>query len=81
MPDMIDTHVIEVRRLDGILGGVAVYHDCIDGIRTYHWAPVSPKLPYHWDLISEDPIHIEPSLLCRACGDHGFVRNGLWVAA
>lgn len=32
-----------------------------------------------WDLVSEDPLHVEPSLLCRTCGDHGWIRNGLWV--
>jgi hypothetical protein len=35
----------------------------------------------HWQLVSEDPLHLEPSLLCRACGDHGFVRDGKWVPA
>jgi len=25
--------------------------------------------------------HLEPSLLCRACGDHGWIREGKWVRA
>lgn len=32
------------------------------------------------ELISTDPLTISPSLLCR-CGDHGFIRDGKWVAA
>lgn len=30
-----------------------------------------------WQVVSFDPIHVEPSLLC-SCGDHGFIRGGLW---
>lgn len=32
-------------------------------------------------LVSADPLHIEPSLLCEFCGWHGFIRNGHWVPA
>lgn len=32
-----------------------------------------------WQLISLDPLHIEPSVLCRTCGLHGFIRDGKWV--
>lgn len=32
-------------------------------------------------LVSEDPLHIEPSILCTACGDHGFIRGGVWANA
>jgi hypothetical protein len=34
-----------------------------------------------WQLVSWEPLHIEPSVLCRACGDHGYIRDGRWVAA
>lgn len=34
--------------------------------------------PY-WQLESWDPLTIFPSLLC-GCGDHGFIREGRWVA-
>ena len=29
-------------------------------------------------IISTDPLHIEPSILCEDCGIHGWVRNGQW---
>lgn len=35
---------------------------------------------YH-KLITKDPLHIEASVLCPACGDHGFIRGGRWVPA
>lgn len=27
------------------------------------------------------PLHVEPSLLCGACGSHGFIRGGVWTDA
>jgi hypothetical protein len=32
-----------------------------------------------WKVESDDPLTLSPSILCRACGDHGFVRGGKWV--
>ena len=32
-----------------------------------------------WDVESFDPLTLSPSLLCRSCGSHGFIRNGKWV--
>ena len=34
-----------------------------------------------WKLEQTDPVTLSPSLLCRVCGDHGFVRNGKWIRA
>lgn len=35
----------------------------------------------YWTIESEEPLTLSPSLLCTACGDHGWVRDGVWVAA
>lgn len=32
-----------------------------------------------WTVESWDPLTLSPSLLCTACGDHGYVRGGRWV--
>ena len=32
-------------------------------------------------VVSWEPLTLEPSLLCRRCGDHGWVRGGRWVPA
>lgn len=38
--------------------------------------------PRHvWRVESWDPLTLSPSLLCRRCGDHGFIREGRWVPA
>lgn len=34
-----------------------------------------------WQVQSWEPLTISPSLLCRVCGDHGFIRGGKWVRA
>lgn len=34
-----------------------------------------------WTVESFDPLTISPSVLCCACGHHGFIRQGLWVPA
>lgn len=34
-----------------------------------------------WDVESWEPLTLSPSLLCRNCGDHGFIREGRWVPA
>lgn len=38
------------------------------------------KLP-SWKVESEEPLTLSPSILCRACGDHGHIRNGKWEKA
>lgn len=34
-----------------------------------------------WEVISEEPLTLSPSLACRTCGHHGFIREGRWVPA
>lgn len=34
-----------------------------------------------WQVQSWDPLTLSPSILCRECGAHGFVREGRWVPA
>lgn len=31
-------------------------------------------------IVQDDPLTIEPSILCPDCGTHGFIRNGRWVS-
>lgn len=33
-----------------------------------------------WTVEQDEPLTLSPSVLC-SCGDHGFVRDGKWVAA
>ena len=44
---------------------------------------VQEAFPEHvrWTVVEFDPLTLEPSLLCRLCGNHGFVRDGRWIPA
>jgi hypothetical protein len=33
-----------------------------------------------WAVNSMEPLDLSPSLLCRSCGNHGFVKQGRWVS-
>jgi hypothetical protein len=37
--------------------------------------PTTPK----WKVESWEPLTLSPSVLCRICGDHGFIKEGKWV--
>lgn len=43
-------------------------------------APFVNRYPT-WHVESWTPLTLSPSLLCRMCGDHGFIRDGRWVPA
>lgn len=43
-------------------------------------AELHPGRPV-WQVVSLDPLHVEPSVHCLVCGDHGFIRDGQWVPA
>lgn len=34
-----------------------------------------------WEVLKQDPLTLSPSLACRSCGHHGFIRDGRWVPA
>jgi Family of unknown function (DUF6527) len=39
---------------------------------------VRPDRPM-WQVTSWEPLTLTPSLLCGACGDHGWIRAGAWI--
>lgn len=71
---------IEVRRIDGEVAGVAYRHPTPAGEPCQGYAPVTGPGEL-WSLASAEPLTISPSLLCLACGHHGFIRDGRWVPA
>jgi hypothetical protein len=41
------------------------------------WAPTGE---YAHDILSTDPLHLEPSVYWPGCcGLHGFIRDGVWI--
>lgn len=43
-------------------------------------APATVKGP-RWQKVQDDPLTINPSILCKTCGLHGFIQQGRWVPA
>lgn len=41
---------------------------------------IEPGRPV-WTVESWEPLTISPSVLCRRCGHHGWIRDGQWVPA
>lgn len=44
-------------------------------------APRTPSSGAKWQLVTEEPLHIEPSIRVHPCNCHGFIRNGAWEPA
>jgi len=59
---------------DGEPSAGAVWFD-VAGLPDY--ADSGPK----WTVESWAPLTISPSVACRVCGHHGFIRDGRWVPA
>lgn len=68
---------IRVRRVfcDGALEALDWDHGCPVGSPDY----IPVRAPNNWKLESEQPLTLSPSLLCRACKLHGYIRDGKWV--
>ncbi len=81
-------HNVQIREVyeDGKLHAVEYVHQCTPRVRRTEgdYIPLAP--PHGWDLngwqcVSEKPLTLAPSLLCRSCGHHGFIKDGAWVPA
>jgi hypothetical protein len=89
--DLGDGHTLHFVSYEGDeRAGANVYHKKPDGSECGgfiafsggKWASEFKENPIAtWDVQSFDPLTCSPSLLCRACGDHGFIRGGRWVKA
>lgn len=76
-----DDHVYRLVSRDGEVVGLIEAHRQADGEWCrggIYWVQIREGAPI-WTLVSLDPLHVEPSLLCRRCGSHGFIRGGTWV--
>ncbi len=75
---------IEIRRIEGAQSGVAYWHPTVNqpGKTCEDWANFNEYgWTNGWDVEQLEPLTISPSLACRACGHHGFIREGKWVPA
>lgn len=68
---------VQLSYIDGELHGAAYWHEPCGR----SWISVRPAWKDGWDVLQLDPLTLSPSLLCRHCGHHGFIREGRWVPA
>lgn len=68
--------------------GASIYHKSIDGTEccgfiTLDTPDARRVFPKHkvWTVDQEDPLTINPSIMCLRCGDHGSIFQGKWVKA
>jgi hypothetical protein len=71
---------IERRYLDGVLDGIAWWHTC-GGSEREDYMGMQPAWPDGWTVEQAQPLTLSPSILCRVCNLHGFIRDGKWVPA
>ena len=72
----------ELRYYGGELHGVGYTHPTpVDGTPCSGFAETKPFWSHGWEVVRLSPLTLQPSLLCRLCGHHGFIRDGLWVPA
>jgi hypothetical protein len=58
-------------------------HGCLE------WGPLDADLALAmlpvgakwWTVEQEEPLTVFPSIKCRRCGLHGWIRNGKWEVA
>ena len=73
---------------DGRWVGIYEWHDCrasernseVDYQYDSGYIPFTGRgdWPVSWEVEQEEPLTLSPSLACRMCGHHGFIRNGRW---
>lgn len=73
---------IQKRYVDGALGGVGYKHPRHEGSGDCEgYIAVKPEWADGWDVLSVEPLTLSPSMRCRACEHHGFIKEGRWVPA
>lgn len=76
---------------EGEPAGIVEWHRKADGewcrgwvpFRDSKWSALFQSNPDYqcWTVEQREPLTLSPSILCRACGNHGFIRNGKWERA
>lgn len=67
--------------------GLMERHACADARLSRCYVPfegASPDLfpgPSRWQVAQREPLTLHGSVLCRTCGNHGWIRDGRWIAA
>lgn len=87
-------HWLDWFTVEGRRAGVHIFHPAPPGVRglwgdgrmCFHavlWADVGQGSTHLWTLTgaADEHLTLEPSVLCRHCGDHEWVTAGNWRQA
>lgn len=69
-----------VQMLDGKKSALFA-HPKGNGAGEMCWGHVPLAGPKAWNVLSWEPLTLEPSIRCITCSCHGFIRQGKWVPA
>jgi hypothetical protein len=73
---------VEGHEPDVIVGYIETHPRADTGEPCRGWLNIDPLAEgSRWNVEQAEPLTLSPSVLCRACGNHGFIRNGRWVSA
>lgn|SRR5512146_260778 len=69
--------------------GAIIYHLRPDGAEicrgyiSFNLPEIQQHFPARqlWDVVEWEPLTLTPSIRCVVCGDHGFIKNGVWARA
>lgn len=59
-------------------GALLFSHECVRRMKIDQRLPLGPS---GWTVEATEPLTVSPSISCQMCGTHGYIREGLWVAA
>lgn len=67
--------------------GLMERHVCKDGRDSRGYVPFEGASidefphPARWQVVQADPLTLHGSIQCHSCPNHGWIRDGRWVAA
>ena len=76
--DLGEGHTLTFAEFEGEVSGCSIAHKRPDGTDCDGWIAFAGRA---WAKAFGSGQIATWSVLCRACGDHGFVREGRWVKA
>lgn len=71
---IIEWHLNQAGELCGGFVAFAGFY----GMTSHGMSPVERPV---WQVATLEPLTLSPSISCKACGHHGYIRAGRWVPA
>jgi len=77
--------VVPIQQQGQIVGYMEAHRRPDDGEWCSGWVQIESDFAVReapvWIQESASPLTLSPSILCRRCGNHGWIKEGRWVPA